>query len=142
MLGMRSYSQDYVDASRRRVDTQVAAYRALAAAGGRPVEDELAGVAPTIFNALVLALEAAFVHRLRVVEGKDGNPLNEVRVLATSLLEHDGVLTIDKSLKLKPESSVLGLRPGDQIALDETAFVKLAEAFFTEIETRFVDPDS
>lgn len=139
MLGMRNYSQDHVEATRRRVDAELGAYRALAAAtAGAPADEELATFAPVFFNNMVLALDAAFIHRLRVVEGKDGNPLNEVRALASSLLEHDGVLTIEKSLNLKPDTSVLGLDAGDRIALDETTFVKLADAFFAEIEKRFV----
>jgi hypothetical protein len=139
MLGMRNYTQDHVDATRRRVDAHLSAYRALAVATeGGSVAEELAGFAPVFFNNMVIGLDAAFIHRLRVVEGKDGNPLNEVRALASSLLENDGVLTIEKSMKLKPDTSVLGLQAGDRIALDETAFVKLADAFFAEIEKRFV----
>lgn len=134
MLGMRNYTQDYVDAHRKRVDADLVAYRAATAAGG----EALADFEPVFFNNMVLALEASFVHRLRVVEGKDGNPLNEVRALATSLLENGGVLAVEKSMRLKPETSVLGLQAGDQIAIDETSFVKLADAFFTEVEKRFV----
>jgi hypothetical protein len=86
----------------------------------------------------VIVLEGCFVHRLRGVEGKDGNPLNEVRVLATSILEHDGVLTVEKSIKWKPEASVLGLAPGDKVALTEADFTKLAKAYFAEIDAKFV----
>ena len=139
MLGMRKYTQDYVDATRRRVDAQLRAYQALAAATERgPAAEGLAAFAPVFFNNMVLALDVAFIHRLRVVEGKDGNPLNEVRALASSLLDNHGVLAIEKSTKLKPETSVLGLQAGDRIALDETAFVKLADAFLADIEKKFV----
>lgn len=139
MLGMRNYTQDHVDSARRRIDAQLRVYQALAAAtAGGPAAEELATFAPVVFNNMVLALDAAFIHRLRAVEGKDGNPLNEVRALASSLLENNGVLAIEKSLKLKPETSVLGLQAGDRIALDETAFVKLADAFLAEIEKKFV----
>jgi hypothetical protein len=129
MLGMRNYPQDYIDATRRRIDTDLTAYRTITSSDGFET---------VFFNNMVLVLEASFVHRLRVVEGKDGNPLNEVRVLAGSLLDNAGVLTPDKTVKLKPETSILGLRPGDRIALDETRFVKLADAFFAELEAKFV----
>ena len=139
MLGMRNYTQDHLNVTRRRIDAQLSAYQALAAATeAGPAAEELATFAPVFFNNMVLALDAAFIHRLRVVEGKDGNPLNEVRSLASSLLDNDGILTIEKSLKLKPDTSVLGLQAGDRIALDETAFAKLADAFFAEIEKKFV----
>jgi hypothetical protein len=72
------------------------------------------------------------------VEGKDGNPLNEVRVVCTSLLTNGGVVAADKSIRMKPETSVLGLQPGDPITLTEPQFVALADAFFTEIEKKFV----
>lgn len=145
MLGMKSYSRDYVDACRRRVDTQLAAYRELAAQvatgtdGGQGAgADALAAFEPLFFNSMVVSLDACFVHRIRAVEGKDGNPLNEVRVLAKSLLENAGVLAVDKSIKLKPETSVLGLQTGDEITLGEADFTKLSDAFFTEIEKKFV----
>jgi hypothetical protein len=47
-------------------------------------------------------------------------------------------VTPDRAIKLKPETSVLGLNPGDRSAPDETRFVKLADAFFAELEARFV----
>lgn len=139
MLGMRNYTQDHVDATRRRVHAQLSAYQALAAATeGGPAAEKLATFAPVVFNNMVLALDAAFIHRLRVVEGKDGNPLNEVRALASSLLDNDGLLAIEKSTKVQPETSILGLHAGDRIALDETAFVNLSDAFLAEIEKKFV----
>ena len=58
-----------------------------------------------------------FLHRLTGIEGKDGNPLNEVRVLCNSILPNQGKLQVDKlpgwpnsagaSIKLPPEKSVL-----------------------------------
>ncbi len=65
---------------------------------------------------------------MRGREGKDGNPLNEVRVLSGSLLERGGTLTIDKSITWRPVTTVLGLEPGDTIALDAARFARLADA--------------
>ena len=79
----------------------------------------------------------SYVHRLRKAEGKDGNALNEVRMLAASLLEHDGVLTADSSVKYDPAKSVTGLAIGKRIALDRKSFERLAEAFFAEIAAKY-----
>lgn len=142
MLGVKSYPQDYVDACRAQVDAQVAAYDALERAAKKtkaaPLGKALDAFEPVFFNDMVLVLDSFFTHRLRGVEGKDGNPLNEVRVLQSSLVEHGGQLTPDKTIKLKAETSVLGYDVGDQIRLSQADFVKLAEAFFAEIESRFV----
>jgi hypothetical protein len=77
------------------------------------------------------------VHRTRAIEGKDGNPLNDVRMICTSILRGAGVLCTDKTIKYKPETSVLGLEIGDEIALDEARFRLLMDGFFAELERKF-----
>jgi hypothetical protein len=72
------------------------------------------------------------------MEGKDGNALNEVRVLCNSIMENKSVLRADKTIKLKLETSLLKLKPGDPIALSEGGFSLLSNAFFDEIERKFV----
>ena len=141
MLGRKTYSKGYIDGCRAQVAEQVAAFRAVAdAAGAGKVAKPVADFEPTYFNALVIVLDTYFVHRLRGVEGKNGNPLNEVRVLAASLMEHGGLLTVEKAITLKPESSVLGLSPGEPVRLTETQFTILADAFFADIEAKFAEP--
>jgi hypothetical protein len=88
-----------------------------------------------------------FVHRLTGIEGKDGNPLNEVRVLCNSLLPNKDIPQIEKlpgwpnsassGIKQPQEKSVLKLQTGDEIKLTEADFVRLSEAFFKEIEKRY-----
>jgi hypothetical protein len=135
MLGKNSYPPEYVKQCRANVDELLKSYRKLAtAAKGNAA---LTNFEPHFFNHLVLALDEYFVHRLRGVEGKDGNPCNEVRVIADSVMLHAGVLTVEKAIKLDPATSVLGLAPGDTIALDEARFTKLAKAYFDDIEAKF-----
>jgi hypothetical protein len=100
------------------------------------------------FNDQVLLLDHMFVHRLMGIEGKDGNPLNEVRVLCNSILLNQGKLQVDKlpgwpnsagaSIKLPPEKSVLKLRVGDDVKLREADFVRLSKAFFAEVEKKYL----
>jgi hypothetical protein len=76
-------------------------------------------------------------HRSRTIEGNDGNALNEVRVLCNSILENKRILRAEKAIKLKPDTSVLKLKPGDPVALGEADFSRLSKAFFDEIEHKF-----
>ena len=138
MLGKNSYSKDYIKASRARVDAQVSAYKSFVKKAKKSAGDAaVATFEPVFFNNMVLTLDSYFTHRLRTVEGKDGNPLNEVRVLCASILENDGVMGSDKTIKMKPENTVLQLAVGDKINVTEADFVRLAAAYFAEIEAKF-----
>lgn len=134
MLAVTRYPREYVDACRSRVRTQLAAYRRVASSAD---EAAVASFAPLFFANLTLALDASFVHRTRAIEGKDGNPLNEVRMLCTSILTNDGVLLADRTIKYEAKASVLKLEIGDQIRLDEKQFKKLSDAFFAQIGRKF-----
>jgi hypothetical protein len=126
VLGRKTFTRDEIDRARKAVDAQLTSLRR---------HDD-----PVLGNALLLALDRRFVHRVRPVSGKDTHPVTEVELLAACLIDHDGVLTTNKVITYRPERAVLGLRPGDAIALDAAAFERLADAFFTELETRFVEP--
>ena len=145
MLSMKTYTQDYIDQCRSRVDADLSAYRNLAAAARKqPVRDKvlldsaIEAFEATFFNNMVLILDAFFVHRLRTMEGKDGNPMNEVRVMCNSMLQHDGVMSADNSIRLSPEKSVLKYRVGQEIKVKEADFVALSSAFFAEIENKYL----
>ena len=106
MLGRTSYSKDQVEACRARTARQ------LEALDKAKVPEALA--AEMLAN-MVIALELAFVHRVRKAEGKDGNPLNEVRLIAFSLLEHDGVMTETPTIKYDTRKSITGLAIGAEM---------------------------
>ncbi len=133
MLAKTSYSRDFVAAARKRAATQLDAYDAMA----KKAPKEAATFAPEFFNTMVLALDHYFMHRARAQEGKDGNPLNEVRMLAVSLLEHDGIMARDNTIKYDPARSITGIAIGDSIVIDRATFDSLADGFFAEIEKRF-----
>ncbi len=134
MLGVKTYPKSYVAACRAKVEKDISAYRALAATA--KTQPALKAFETTFFNNMVLVLDNLFVHRLRGVEGKDGNPLNEVRVLCDSML--NSRMVADKSIKLSPEKSVLKYKVGDEIKLSEADFLLLSKAFFAEIERKYL----
>ena len=150
MLCRNTYPRAYIEACRREVAAEITAYRDLVdtvTAGAHATESAGKDKAirafetfePVYFNALLLALENRFVHRSRTLERKDGNPLNEVRVLTTSLMSNGGRVGVDKTIKWKPETSVLGLKVGDEIRLTEQDFRRLSDAFFTDLAARFAE---
>jgi hypothetical protein len=136
MLAANKYPKDYVDASRTKVEAQIASYRVLIAG----VKDAavLADFQRRFFSHMLLALDTYFVHRTRALEGKDGNALNEVRMLCNGVMLNDGVLAEDKTIKFTPEKSVTKLKIGDRIVLDTDTFAALVAAFFTQLERKFV----
>ena len=142
MLGRKTYTREELDRARTAIAGQLAAYRGLAeavdATSDLGAQAALEAFEPHFADALTLALDRLFVHRLRAVAGKDGNPLNEVAVLAESLVADGGVVRPGGGIKLEPERSVLELVPGDAIALSTADVERLADAFLGEIESRFV----
>lgn len=147
MLGMKSYSREYVDACRTKVDSDVAAYRNQFGKG----KDEAASepFESVFFNNMLLVLDYLFVHRFASIDGRDGNPLNEVRVMADSILNNGGVMTpgtvskasqmrFNKGIKMVPEKTVLKYQVGDEIKLTQIDFERLSEAFFAELESKYL----
>jgi acetyl-CoA carboxylase carboxyltransferase component len=145
MQGRKNYTKEEIEQGRTAISQQLAAYQELAVAA-----DSVAGETTTksaqepfealFFNNMTLVLDRYFVHRLAGAdyEGKDGNPLNEVRIVADSLITNNGIMRGDKQIKLAPERSVLGLNVGDRIKLTGEQFERLSAAFFNELEHRFL----
>lgn len=143
MLGRKDYTRAEFDHGKAAVDQSLAAYgrlaTAIAGAGAdTDVTSTLDEFEPRFFNAMALVLDRYFVHRLRIVSGKDGNPLNELEMICDSLMNNDGVLRGTTVIKWIPEQSVTKLRIGDTIRLTAADFERLSAAFFTELERRFL----
>jgi hypothetical protein len=89
-------------------------------------------------RALVVVLDSYFTHRSRTIEKKDGNPLNEVRVLCNSMMHNNGIMTADKAIKMNPGKSVTKYQVGEEIKLEEAELLLLSKAFFAEIESKYL----
>jgi hypothetical protein len=123
MLLRTGYDRHYVAACRESVGAAVEELRRVGAGSAAWIQ-------------LVVALDRWFSLRNPKVEGRDGNPLNEVRVLAESVAEHGAVMTVPKGIKLRPEESVLGFAEGEEISLDGDAFERLFDAFLAAVEKK------
>ena len=143
MLGRKDYTREELEHARGAVNQQLAAYRklveALDGAGDDPnIATALGTFEPLLFEHMTLVLDRYFVHRLRSVTGKDGNPLNEVELLADSLMNNGGELRGNNVIRYKRDESVLKLDVGQPIRVDATEFERLSQAFFDDLETKFV----
>jgi capsid protein len=139
-----TYPKTYIEACRAGVQAQLSAYQRLrnasrAKAGTSDSEFRSAEAAfeEQFFNGLILVLEQCFVHRTRGLEGKDGNALNEVRMLANSILTNAGIMSADKTIKYDPARSALGIAVGERIKASPEQFEALCRAYFAAIEAKF-----
>ena len=143
MLGRKTYTPDELGQAKAAVSGAIAAYRTLIGSvrTKAPCPEVAAAIdafEPAFLNNMTLVLDRYFVHRLRVVSGKDGNSLNEVELLTDSLMSNDGVLRGNNVIKYDAGTSVLKLSTGDRIRLTAPEFERLASAFFIDIESKFL----
>ena len=148
MLSVSAYPQQYIDEARARVMVQVSAFAELAREVRGAGQSRSGGVAaaldalePEYFANLVIALDSHFVHRSRGQERKDGNAMNEVRVLVNSIQQHDSVMTAEKGIRLDAARSVLGIEYGERIRIDADGFERLAAAFLEALEATYSEPN-
>lgn len=129
MLGRNSYTTEELESCRAHVDALLVAWEANA------IEDTT--LENLVFTQAVVALDAWFAHRLRTMEGEDGNPMNEVRVLADSVVANDGIVRVEGSIQWSPERSVLGLDVGDEVEVTADGFEHLAAAYLAAVEATY-----
>jgi len=132
MLSVNSYSVDYINACRSNIDVLLSSYKNLIACTKNNAAIE--SFEPNFFNHLVLVLDNYFCHRSRAMELKDGNPLNEVRMLCNSIMHNSSKLSVDKTIKYDPATSILKLRIGDEIKLSGSDFTSLFKAFSLKLK--------
>jgi hypothetical protein len=139
VLGRKDYRPEEMARAKAAVDQQLKGFRTAttAAAATGKAKMDAQDFEAMYFNSMALALDRPFVHRLRMVTGKDTNPLNELELLVDSLMNNDGVLRTNSAIKYVPEESVLKLRPGDAIRLTADDFERLAAAFFDALEDKY-----
>jgi hypothetical protein len=143
MLGRKNYTREELDHAKAAIDEQLAAYKELVealdgATSDPKVTSALEAFEPLLFNNMTLVLDRYFVHRVRAVSGKDGNPLNEVELMTEALMNNDGILSANNVIKLNPEETVLKIDVGDRIKLSAAEFQRLSKAFLAEIESKFL----
>ena len=133
MLGRNSYTSDELESCRDNADALLAAWQA------NEVEDTT--LENLVFNQAVVALDAWFVHRLRTMEGQDGNAMNEVRVLADSIVANDGVLRVEGPIRWEPDRTRLGFALGEEVLVTADGYERLAAAYLDAIGDTFVTPE-
>ena len=131
MLAVSSYKPDYVKTCHEKLAAQLATFRAL------PAGLHKDAFAPGYFNAMVLVLDSYFLHRQRSNEGKEGGPLNELRMLCDGIKDNGAVMATSTSIKYDAGKSVTGVAVGQAIVLDDKRFEALVDAVFGDILQRY-----
>lgn len=84
-------------------------------------------------------LDRYFVHRLRIVAGKDCNPLNEVEAICDSVMNNAGIFRAPKLIKNVPDQFVVRLEFGAEIRLTAGEFESLTTSFYADLESKFAE---
>lgn len=143
MLGRKNYTQKEIDDGKAAVNEQLAAYKKLVdeiggEATNKKLQSALKDFEGLFFNNMTLVLDRYYVHRLRVITGKDSNPLNEVEMICDSLLNNNGILRDSNVIKYIPDQSVVKLNIGGKICITAEEFERLSAAFFADLERKFL----
>lgn len=130
----RTFSPSAFAAARAKVAADVAAFRSFAAA---VAPEHRADVEARWFANALVALDARFAHRDPSLEGVDGNPIHEVRLLVTALLRDRPPAEVSPG-RYSTAAAVLALALDQPVALAADPFRALAEAYLQELEGRYL----
>lgn len=143
MPGRKNYTRQGIERGKAATHDQLAAYKNLAgeikSGASDTQQSALKDFEGLFFNALTLSLDRYNVHRLRMVTGKDGNPLNEVEMICDSLMNNAGVFQDSSVIKYIPDQAEKKIKTGDRIYLTAQDFERLSTAFFIELERKFLE---
>lgn len=147
MAGTREYEQDYVDACRSRIESQVAVFAEVARSARDHGDADVSGLEGALesleyeyFNNMLIVLDGYFANRRRDVGAPGGSALDEVHALARSLMENGGTVMADPAVPLGPARSVLGLEVGSAVTLTLQEYRRISDAFLHELERRDAAP--
>jgi len=129
--GRNSYTSDEIESCRDNCDSLLAAWAT------NDVDDTT--LESLVFGQAVVVLHTWFGHRDRGLEGDDGNPMNEVRVIADSIVDNDAVLRVESPITWVAERTVLRLAVGDDVAVTADGFERLTAAYLSAIESTYPD---
>ncbi len=133
MPGRNTYTSDEIESCRDNCDSLLAAWAA------NDVEDTT--LESLVFGQAVVVLHTWFGHRAPDLEGDDANPMNEVRVIADSIVDNDAVLRVQGPITWVTERTVLRLAVGDPVELTANGFERLAAAYIAAIEATYPESD-
>jgi len=126
-----AFTSEEIEACRDNCDALLAAWAA------NDVEDST--LETMVFAQAVIVLDAWFGHRERDLEGDDGNPMNEVRVVADSVVGNAGVLRVEGPIRWVPARTVLRLAVGNEIEITAAGYERLAAAYLAAIENTYLE---
>ena len=129
MPARTAYTSDEIEACRDSCDALLAVWAA------NDVQDST--LESLVFVHAVIVLDAWFAHRDRDLEGDGGNPMNEVRVIADSIVDNDAVLRVQGPITWVAERTVLRLAVGDPVEVTANGFERLAAAYIAAIEATY-----
>jgi hypothetical protein len=127
--GRNTYTSDEIESCRDNCDSLLAAWAA------NDVEDTT--LESLVFGQAVVVLHTWFGHRAPDLEGDDANPMNEVRVIADSIVDNDAVLRVQGPITWVAERTVLRLAVGDPVEVTANGFERLAAAYIAAIEATY-----
>jgi len=131
--GRNTYTSDEIESCRDNCDSLLAAWAA------NDVEDTT--LESLVFGQAVVVLHTWFGHRAPDLEGDDANPMNEVRVIADSIVDNDAVLRVQGPITWVTERTVLRLAVGDPVEVTANGFERLAAAYIAAIEATYPESD-